>query len=257
LTALAAVLAAFLAAGSADAKSVKAPAPAERIKGVPVNDLPVPFNLQKVIVKDAITVSWEWLPPENRPQFQTFGFEVDRMTQKSSVLVTSTAYEDAKLEPGSYSYRVRARGTTRVNGKPVTHISDWSEPVGGEIKLVCSQPPQVALNVEPIQRPYAPPSALRFKLTGQATVVEGCTLGAVRYHIDSGTGLVRDGVLKTDAEGRFTKTVDAIAPEDEAPSGNVTFQVTASAENEAGPTTSDAYTISLELQDKFAPRQGY
>jgi hypothetical protein len=48
--------------------------------------------------------------------------------------------------------------------------------------------------------------------------------------------------------------VDALGPEDEMPSGNVRFTVTAQAENEAGSTTSDAYDLSLELQNRFAPR---
>jgi hypothetical protein len=79
-------------------------------------------------------------------------------------------------------------------------------------------------------------------------------LTKTHYHIDTGTGILHEGPLHVSKTGHFDDYVDAIGPDDELPPGPVSFTITAMAENEAGPTTSSAYTITLELQNRFAPR---
>jgi hypothetical protein len=221
-----------------------------------VNDLPVPYNLQAVVLNRAITLEWAWTPPESRPNFTEFGFEIRREDGKTAT-TPGTTYSEENLPFGTYTYRVRVRGAATSKGKLVTHVSDWSEPVTQTIKVACTGAPQVQLAVEPIRRDYGSVPSLRFRLRGQATVPEGCTLGRVSYRVDTGTGIEHQGPLKTNRAGQFDTVIEALGPDDQMPEGGATFQVTATAENEAGPTTSDAFSISLELQDRFAPRGDY
>ncbi len=80
-----------------------------------------------------------------------------------------------------------------------------------------------------------------------------CTLGNVSYHLDTGTGITHGGPLKTDAHGHFDTFINAIGPDDEIPSGHVSFAITAAAEDEAGPATSSIFTVDLDLRNPFAP----
>ena len=216
------------------------------------NELPAPYNLQAVVLTKTITLTWQWPRPEALPVFSQFGYEIKRSDGKIFMAPTTT-YADDKLAPGSYSYVVRVRGIAKEKGKKVTYVSDWSEPAQGAIKLVCSVPPVISLTVEQTQKAYASVSSLRFHLKGQATVEGACTLGRVNYHLDTGTGIAHGGPLTVDSKGRFDTFVSAFGPEDEIPSGRVSFAITATAENEIGPTTSDVYTIDVELQNRFAP----
>jgi hypothetical protein len=59
--------------------------------------------------------------------------------------------------------------------------------------------------------------------------------------------------LKLDSKGQFDTFVNAFEPEDEIPSGRATFNITAVAVDEAGPSTSDAYSVEMELENPFAP----
>ncbi len=132
-------------------------------------------------------------------------------------------------------------------------MSDWSEPATGIIKTVCAGPPAVTLSVEQTQKAYASVSSLRFHLKGQAMVDAGCTLGPVNYHLDTGTGIAHGGPLPIDAHGHFDTFVNAFGPEDEIPAGRVSFAITATASDEAGPNTSDVFTVDVDLQNPFAP----
>lgn len=217
-----------------------------------VNDLPVPFNVQAVTLKDAIALHWQWQPPQERPDFKNFGFEVRRQDGRSFV-ASETAWSDQGLGFGSYTYRIRARGTSKESGRRVIHVSDWSEPVSGIIKVVCAEPPRIELQVQSSRKTYSDIPSLRLRLSGQARVIDGCTLQKVTYRLDTGTGIMHTGLLKTNADGRFDEYVEAIRPEDEIPQGGAVFSVTATAENEAGPATSDAFTIQMRLRDRYAP----
>lgn len=220
-----------------------------------VNDLPVPYNVQAVTLKQAITLTWQWQSPEQKPNFLEFGFEVRRQDGRSTI-VPELTYVDQGLPFGSYTYRVRTHGLIKENGKRVTHVSDWSEPVSGTIKVTCTGAPTIELRVQPIQRAAINGGApsLRLHLAGQAQVPEGCNLSKVSYHIDSGTGIMHNGLVKTKPDGRFDEFVDALGPEDEVPSGTALFSITATAEDEAGPTTSDAFTVQLRQQGRYEPR---
>jgi hypothetical protein len=216
------------------------------------NELPTPVNLQAVTLNKAITLTWQWQKPEELPVFLEFGYELKRQDGKT-FSVSDNTYADTNLSPSSYTYIVRARGLAKEKGKRITYVSDWSEPASGFIKTTCPRPPTINLTVEPTQKKYERISALRFHIQGLASVDTGCTLGAVRYHLDTGTGIVHGGPLPVDAHGHFDTFAYAFGPEDEVPSGLTTFSITASAEDEAGPATSTVYTIDLELENRFAP----
>ncbi len=216
------------------------------------NELPAPFNLQAVVLQKTITLTWQWAKPEELPVFTEFGYELKRQDKKT-FLVQSTAYQDEKLAPGSYSYVVRVRGVAKEKGKKIIYVSDWSESAAGAINQTCAKAPTVDLSVEPTQKAYSSIPSLRFHIKGQASLETGCTLGNVSYHLDTGEGIAHGGPLKVDGQGRFDTFVNAFGPEDEIPSGRVSFSITATAENEAGPSTSGAYTIDVDLRNPFAP----
>ncbi len=218
------------------------------------NELPAPFNVQAVTLKNTITLSWQWPPPEELPQFTRFGYDVKRQDGKifSSL---ETTYTDINLPPGHYSYVVRVRGEAKQKRKKVTYVSDYSEPAGGSIKTTCAHSPTVTLAVEPTQKAYTAITSLRFHIKGQASMEKGCQLGSARYHLDTGAGIAHGGPLPLDAQGRFDAFINAFGPEDEIPSGRVSFSITATAENEAGPATSDAFTIDVNLRNPYAPNR--
>jgi hypothetical protein len=216
------------------------------------NELPGISNLQSVVLQKAITLSWQWQAPEELPIFTTFGYEVKRQDGKK-FLTSQTTYTDSDLSPGSYMYVVRARGLTKEKGKQVIYISDWSEPAGGQITSTCPRPPALDLAVEPTQKKYAYVASLRLHIQGHAAVESGCQLGSVTYHLDTGTGIVHTAPLPVDTQGHFDAFVNAFGPEDEIPSGQVSLAITVTAEDEAGPVTSNAFTIDVDLENPFAP----
>jgi len=216
------------------------------------NELPTPSNLQAVVLKKTLSISWQWRAPEELPVFKEFGYEIKRQDGKM-FRAAATPWTDADLFPGAYTYRVRARGLTMEKGKPVSYISDWSEPVGGVIQSACPKVPDIELAVEPTQKSYSSVTSMRFHLRGRASVNTGCRLGSVTYRLDTGTGIFHSGPLPVDAQGHFDAFVNAFGPEDEVPSGTLSFSITASAEDEAGPVTSSAYAIDVELENPFAP----
>ncbi len=217
------------------------------------NELPAPLNVQAVTLKSAIALSWQWPKPDALPFFKDFGFEVQRSDGKM-FFSKSLIYQDLDLAPGTYAYRIRARGQAKEKRKPVLYVSDWSERVSGTIVAVCPRPPAVTLEVIPTQKTYSSIPSLRFRLQGKVTTESSCTLGKVRYHLDTGRGIAHDGPLRLDKQGRFDTFVSALRPEDEIPSGVASFGVTVTAENEVGITTSDVYTLDVELQNPYAPR---
>jgi hypothetical protein len=218
------------------------------------NELPAPFGLQAVVLKKTITLSWQWQAPETLPVFAEFGYEVRRQDGKI-MPAPDTTFADVDLSSGTYSYEVRAHGLLKEKGKRVTYVSDWTGPVGGDIKTSCPRPPAIELTVEPTAKRYGSVSSTRFHIQGKATVDAGCTLQSARYHLDTGTGIVHSGPLKIDAHGQFDAFVNAFEPDDEIPSGKATFSITAIAEDEAGPNTSSAYSVDMELENPFAPHQ--
>jgi len=216
------------------------------------NELPAPINLQAVVVQKTITLSWQWPRPEELPVFAQLGYEVKRQDGKT-IMAPGTTYVDSDVAPGTYSYVVRVRGLAKEKGKKVTYVSDWTEPASAAIQSTCGRSPTVELMVEPTQKAYASIPSLRFHIKGQASVEKGCTLGSAHYHLDTGTGIAHGGPLKFDAQGRFDTFINAFGPEDEIPAGRVSFAITATAENEAGPATSDAFTVDVDLRNPFAP----
>ena len=216
------------------------------------NELPAPTSFSAIVLTKTITLTWQWPRPEELPVFKELGYEVKRSDGKI-FRVKDTSYLDANLSPGTYSYVVRVRGLTKEKGKPITYVSDWTESVSGTIKVSCPRPPTVELTVEPTQKAYSSIPSLRFHIKGTATVDSGCTLGNISYHLDTGTGIAHNGPLTVDPEGRFDKFVNAFGPEDEIPVGRASFSFTVTAEDEAGPATSDAFTLDMELRNPYAP----
>lgn len=217
------------------------------------NELPAPSNLQAVVLKKTISLTWQWQAPEELPVFTDFGYEIKRQDGKT-FRTSAVSWTDSGLAPGAYTYRVRARGAAKEKGGRVAYVSDWTGPVGGEIKGSCPRPPSIELTVEPTQKAYSSIPTLRFHIQGRATVDPGCALGAMTYHLDTGTGIVHTGPLPVKDRGRFDTFVNAFGPDDEIPSGRTSFSITASAEDEAGPAISSVYTVDVELQNPFAPR---
>jgi hypothetical protein len=216
------------------------------------NELPAPINLSAVVLTKTITLTWQWPRPEELPVFKEWGYEVKRSDGKIS-RVRDATYFDANLAPGTYSYMVRVRGVSKEKGKLITYVSDWTERVSGTVNASCPRPPTVELAVEPTQKAYSSIPSLRFHIKGKAIVDSGCTLGNVSYHLDTGTGITHGGPLKVDAQGQFDKFVNAFGPEDEIPVGHASFAFTVTAEDEAGPVTSDAFTLEMELRNPYAP----
>jgi len=216
------------------------------------NELPAPHSLQAVVLKNTVTLSWQWQAPEELPVFREFGYDVKRQDGKT-FHVTAATFADVKLAPGTYGYLVRASGAAKQKGKRVTYVSDWAGPASGVVLASCPRPPALELSVEPTQKKYSSIPTLRFHLQGRAVVDSGCALGALAYHLDTGTGIVHSGPLSADANGHFDAFVNAFGPEDEIPSGLVSFAISATAADEAGPTTSNVYTVDVELENPFAP----
>jgi len=216
------------------------------------NELPAPINLSALALTKTITLTWQWPRPEELPVFKEFGYEVKRSDGKK-FHTQETSFVDVNLPPGTYSYVVRVRGVTKEKGKLVTYVSDWTERASGTIQVRCTRPPTVELAVESTQKAYTSVSSLRFHIKGKATVDSGCTLGDVRYHLDTGTGIAHGGPLQVDSQGQFDKFVNAFGPEDEIPDGHASFSFTVTAEDEAGPVTSDAFTLEMELRNPYAP----
>lgn len=222
------------------------------VKGKLVNDLPAPFNLQAQAENRSVVLHWEWQPPEQQPLFTDFGYEILRADGQTFV-TDRREYADTDLEFGTYTYRVRVRGGAKDHGRRLEHVSAWSEPASAILRLSCTAAPRIELQAEATQKSYSSIPSLRLHLKGRAAAPEGCTVSQVMYHIDSGTGLPKTGPLKVDAQGRFDEFVDAIGPEDEVPEGEAIFSVTVTAQDEAAAATSNAYSVSLRLQNKFAP----
>ncbi len=223
-------------------------------KALTVEDLPTPYNLQSVVKNQSVTLSWTWEPPNPGPTFQSFGYEVFRGTGGVAV-VGKTAWTDFGLPIGTHTYKVRIKGVSKEMGKRVTHLSGWSEPVSAKIVQTCGGPPMINLTVEPTRRKYGAVHSLRLHFKGDVTVPAGCTLQGAKFHIDSGRSTQRVGPLTLDSKGRFDQFVDAMGPEDEYITGQVTFNITATAENEAGGSTSNVFSIDLERENPYAPKQ--
>ena len=223
-------------------------------KAVPeINDLPVPFSLQGTIINKTAAITWQWQPPEHRPQFQKFVYEVKRQDGKVTS-VPRLSFSDFDLAFGTYTYQVRAWGLVKFHGQKSIHVSDWSEPITVISKVSCPQAPTLSMTVHPTQSTYSSVASFRVRLVGDVQVPEGCTLLHTRYHIDTGTGITHEGPLRPNAQGHFDQRVDALGPEDEVPTGRADFSITATAEDEAGAVTSEAYTVSMELSNPYAPR---
>jgi hypothetical protein len=239
----------FLSPGS----WAKTPLPPPDAKGPVINDLPPPFNVQPVVVNKTVTLTWNWQGAETMPEFTDFGYQV-RRNPGGFALVSDPTFSDFNIAVGSYSYQVRVVGGSRQKGKRVNHLSDWSEPVQAAIVSTCPQAPRVELTVQPTQTTYASITSLRMRLRGWAQAPEGCRLQKVTYKLETGFGTTHAGLLKTNAQGQFDQLINAITPDDEVPEGMATFTVSVSAEDEVGPATSDAYTVSIELRNPFAPK---
>lgn len=230
------------------------PLEAAKPKGVPaINDLPAPYNFQATVLNKSVSLAWEWPKPEHLPAFDHFGFEVMRGTTAIG-LTASTGYTDVDVPWGSHIYKVRARGAAKERGKRVEHISDWSAPADATIRVTCSQAPVINLSILPTKSSYSSIPSLRLHLTGDVSMPAGCSLTKASYHIDTGTGILHTGPLRVSPKGQIDEYVNAIGPEDELPAGPTMFTITVTAENEAGPTTSSAFDITLRLQNPYAPR---
>lgn len=245
------VLAAFSAATvlAAGPKPLGDKAP----KGSVVQDLPAPFDLQAQLSGRSVALTWQWQPPEARPLFQEFGYDVRRQDGHWSI-AAEPALADRNLELGSYTYQVRARGHSRGSKGAIIHVSQWSEPVSVKIVETCTEVPVVELQVETPGRQVASAGNLRLRLRGRISVPDGCTVRQPSYLIESQSGSSRTGALRLKPGGQFDEYVDAVGPEDEMPSGDVAFSVSITASSEAGPASSDTYTIRLRAANKFAPR---
>jgi hypothetical protein len=216
------------------------------------NELPAPINFTAVVLDKTITLTWQWPAPEELPVFTEFGYEVKRSDGKT-FRAKDLTYVDSNLAPGAYSYTVRVRGDSKEKGKKVTYVSDWSEAAAGTVSLSCSRAPTVELTVEPTQKTYSSIPSLRFHMKGSVAMDSGCTLISVHYHLDTGTGITHSAPLTLDAHGHFDTFVNALGPEDEIPTGRASFAITVTAADEAGPATSDAFTLDVDLQNPFAP----
>jgi hypothetical protein len=216
------------------------------------NELPAPINLQAVVLQNTITLTWQWPRPEVLPIFKEFGYEVQRQDGKT-ILVPGTTYADESLVPGTYAYRVRVRGMRKEKGKRVVSVSDWVGPVSGSLLAKCEHAPSVELALKPAQEKYGSIPSLRMRLTGRVIMESACRLGPVSYHLDSGTGTPRNGALMVDSQGRFSTLVNVVDPDDAIPPGPLHFEVTVTAQNEIGTTTTPPYAVDVDLRNPFAP----
>ena len=225
------------------------------LEGQEAQDIPLPYNLQASVLGRTATLSWAWDAPDPSPQFQSFGYEVFRDSAVVAI-VPSTAYTDFNLPVGPHSYKVRAKGGAKEMGKKVAHISDWSEPAEIKVTQTCGGPPVIQLTVEPTKKIYGSIPSLRLHFTGDVTVPTGCEpMDHVVYHIDSGLSTERTGKIMADSKGHFDEFIDAMGAEDETITGAATFNITVTAKNEVGGTTSGVFTINLDREDPYAPKQ--
>ncbi len=213
-----------------------------------------PFNVQAVVLGNKVTLHWQWQAPTPAPVFDAFAFYVSRGSTTIGT-VTETSFVDSDLGFGTYTYRVRAQGYMKSRKKGTVLASEWSEPAEGLVKVLCSAAPQVTLTAEPLKTSYrgSIPS-LRIRLRGDTQVPAGCSLTKLTYTVDSGRGIQHQGALSVDAHGHFDDFIDAIQSTDEPPTDDTTFTVAVVAEDEAGPTTSNAYQITIRLQNPYAPQ---
>jgi hypothetical protein len=219
-----------------------------------LNDLPAPAGLQASVVGNEATLTWSWQLPEQHPQFLSFGFQIERADGKNWT-VPATTFSDFNLAFGTYTYRVRVLGEDKEGGKRLMHQSDWSEGAQAVVKVACLGAPAVELHVQPYNPSRSDSAALRFRLTGAATVPAGCHLSKTTYRIDAMNGTHITGDLSADAHGHFESDVASKTSDDEEAGGGTSYTVTVTAEDEAGPTTSDAFSVNLERQNPFAPKQ--
>lgn len=221
-----------------------------------VTDLPPPFNLQATVLNRTVTLNWQWQPPDLSPKFSHLSYEVlrDSAPVKS---VDKTSFTELDVAIGSHTYRVRTQGESKENGKTVLHISDWSEPAAVLISLACSQPPAITLRVDPIKPPSGEAFSLRLHFVGDVKVPAGCNVGAVLYHIDTGTGTPLSGDLKLDQHNHFDQFAQALGSEDESFSGRALINVTVTAADELGTTTSNVFTLDIQPQNPYAPTTAY
>lgn len=212
-----------------------------------------PANVQAVVLKKSIAIHWVWKKPDLLPVYKEFGFEIKRSDGRT-FFTPALSFQDDGLSPGVYAYSVRVRAFSKEKGKKIFHVSDWSETVSGRIVEECAGPPRIELTVTPTQKVYSAIPSLRFRLQGSVRLEKGCSLLGAKHHIDTGRGISHTRPLPVDKEGRFDAFVSAIGPEDEIPSGTASFSVSVTAESEAGASTSDVYTLDVELQNPYAPR---
>lgn len=234
----------------AAAKLKLAPA---NLKGTIIEDLPAPYQVRAVVVNQSITLNWEWHAPDPGPVFENFGYEVFRDSVVIAIVGT-TSYSDFNLPPGSYTYQVRAKGGSREMGKPVAHMSAWSEPVDGKIQSACLGAPTIQLTVEPTQKVYGSIPALRLHFKGQVTVPKGCKVSKAMFHIDSGLSSERAGPIFLDPQGNFDEYIDAMDASDEHITGNATFKAFVTAKDEAGDAASPVFNLDMNRRDPFAPK---
>jgi hypothetical protein len=224
------------------------------LSGETVVDLPAPYNLQAATAKRDVSLSWEWDAPTGQAEFLSFGYEVMRGTIVIAI-VPRTAYTDLNVPIGTHTYKIRAKGGSKELGKRRARYSSWSEPASTSIKLTCAGPPAITLKVVPTKKIYGSIPALRLHFTGSVVSPEACTTDKVQYRIDSGLSTARVGPITLDAKGRFDEFIDAMGPEDETITGSATFQISVTAQNEAGGSVSDVFAIDLERENPFAPKQ--
>ena len=217
-----------------------------------LNDLPTPDALRASVIGKEATLVWNWQLPEQHPNFSSLGFEVERQDGKRWAVPTTT-FSDFNLAFGTYTYRVRVLGEAKERGQRLMHVSEWSEAAQAVVNVACSGAPSIQLTVQAAPRAYAS-QPVKLRLVGAATVPEGCHLGKTTYRVQLADGSHRSEPLPVDARGRFDATIEPANPDDQSAPENLSYTVTATAEDEAGPTTSDAYTLNLQMRNPYAPR---
>jgi hypothetical protein len=235
--------------------SAKEKLPSGLPKGEVVNDLPAPYDFQASLLKKSVVLSWQWDQPVALPRFESFGFEVSRNNQVIAV-ISKMGYSDLDLAVGTFTYTIRARGDSKQGRKLTTHVSDWAEPATLVVSQTCEGYPSIKLKVEPTKRSYIGVPALRIHLAGDITLPRGCTLATPLYHIDDGSGSPKAAPLEVDSDGHFDELVNVLGPEEEVSEQGGIYTITVTADDEAGTTTSSAYTLDLQHLSPFAPRQG-
>jgi hypothetical protein len=183
----------------------------------------------------------------------SFGFQVERADGKNWV-VPETTFSDFNLSFGTYTYRVRVLGEDKEGGKRLLHASEWSESAHAVVRVTCLGAPTIELQARPFSSSRSNTAPLRFQLTGAVKLPAGCHLSKTTYRVDATNGSHVSGEVATDAGGRFDTTAESRTNDDEGAGGGTSYTVTVTAEDEAGPTTSDAFTVNLERRNPFAPR---